>query len=248
MDYQKDFEDGFAQTSMGALHFMHHPGEREKIIFLHGIGSSTRAWTKLVQYLPDDLDVFLIDLLGHGKSDAPTDIEYTVSNQFQALREFIALQNNGDSYIFGHSYGGWIAAYYASQSTSKGIILEDAAGLKEYFDQVVQSGKMEEYKQNLLKSVMAVAGNKEHVFKSIIDSYFEEDQLTRELLVDIKARTKIIWGSNDSISDKSYAEIFLKEIKGSTLNIIEGAEHDAHYTHPKEVSDILLNFVNRTEA
>ena len=125
MDYDKDFEDGFEYTSMGALHFMHHPGTKEKIIFLHGMGANTKVWSKLVQFLPDGLDVFLIDLLGHGKSDAP-EMDYTVSNQFQALREFIAAQNNGNSFIFGHSYGGWIAAYYASQPyTCKGIILED---------------------------------------------------------------------------------------------------------------------------
>jgi pimeloyl-ACP methyl ester carboxylesterase len=247
MDYQNDFEDGFEYTSMGDMHFMHHHGQKEKIIFLHGVGSSTRAWTKLVQYLPDELDVFLIDLLGHGKSDAPTDIEYTVSNQFQALREFIALQNNGDSYIFGHSYGGWIAAYYASQPcSSKGIILEDAAGLKEYFDDITQSGTREEYNQNMLKSVMTVAGNKEYVFKNILEQDFMEDQLTKELLADIKTRTKIIWGSDDQILDKSLAQTFLKEINGSTLDIIEGAGHDSHYTHPKEVSDIIINFMRGT--
>ncbi len=243
MDYNKDFEDGFEYTSLGALHFMHHPGTKEKIIFLHGVGANTKVWSKLVQYLPDGLDVFLIDLLGHGQSDAPQDIEYTVSNQFQALREFIALQNNGDSYIFGHSYGAWIAAYYASQPCGcKGIILEDAAGVAESFAEIPANG-IDEFKSNMLKSMLAINNNKEYVFKNLIDSDFKEDQLTKELLSSISTKTKIIWGSDDKTVDKRYASILNERIKGSTLSIIEGAGHESHYTNPEEVCKIILEFI-----
>ncbi len=243
MDYDKDFEDGFEYTSLGALHYMHHPGTKEKIIFLHGLGANTKVWSKLMQFLPDELDIFLIDLLGHGKSDAPQ-IEYSISAQFQALREFIAMQNNGDSYIFGHSYGGWIAAYYASQPcTSKGIILEDAAGLKESFDSIIKSGKEKEYKEKMLKSVLGLNSNKEYVFKSILDSDFGEDQLTDQVLSNITTKTKIIWGSDDRVLDKSIAQIFQKKIEGSSVSIVDGAAHDAHFTNPKEVSDLIINFI-----
>ena len=244
MDYDKDFEDGFEYTSLGALHYLHHPGTKEKIIFLHGVGSSTKAWKKFVEYLPDELDVFLIDLLGHGESDAP-EIEYNVSNQFQALREFVALQNNGDSYIFGHSYGGWIAAYYASQPCgSKGIILEDSAGVKEHFDSIVESGKEEEYKESMIRSVMMVSGNKEFVFKSMFDADFRgEDQLTAELLSTIKTRTAIINGSDDNLVPKEYAQMLHERINGSSLSIINGAGHEPHYTNPKDVADILMRFI-----
>src|ERR1700719_471209 len=138
MDYERDFEEGYEYTSLGTLHFRRHPGPKEKIIFLHGIGSNMRTYKRLMEFLPAELDIFLLDLLGHGESDAPQ-IDYTISSQFQALREFISLQNNGDSFIFGHSYGGWIAAYYASQATTcKGIILEDSAGAKPFFDDLLK--------------------------------------------------------------------------------------------------------------
>jgi pimeloyl-ACP methyl ester carboxylesterase len=243
MDYTKDFEDGYEYTSLGAIHYMHHPGTKEKIIFLHGVGSNTKAFSKLMQFLPDELDIFLIDLLGHGQSDAP-DIDYTISNQFQALREFIAMQNNGDSYMFGHSYGGWVAAYYATQPCStKGIILEDSAGLKEMFDEIIQSGKKDEYIKNLLNTILKVAGNKEKVFKSILESDFGEDQLTSEVLSKISANTKIIWGSDDKIVDVKFAQVFNNYIKGSSLNIVKGAGHEPHYTNAEEVAKLILGFM-----
>lgn len=245
MDYDKDFEDGYENTSLGAIHFKHHPGAGEKIIFLHGMGSNTKAWSKLVSYLPNDLDVFLIDLLGHGESDAP-DIVYSISNQFQALREFVAMQNNGNSFLFGHSYGAWIAAFYASQSASKGIILEDAAGQKEFFDEIMGSGKAEEYKEKLLNLAMMTNNNKEFVIKNIIDTDFKEDQLDSELLSSITAKTLILWGSEDRVLDKIYADLLSSKIKDSTLKLIEGAGHEAHFSHPKEVSDLLVAFIRES--
>lgn len=244
MNYDRDFEDGFEYTSLGALHYLHHPGAKEKMIFLHGVGSSTKAWKKFVQYLPNELDVFLIDLLGHGESDAP-EIEYNISSQFQSLREFIAKQNNGDSYIFGHSYGGWIAAYYASQPcTSKGIILEDSAGLKEQFDLIKQSGKEKEYRDSMIRSVMMVSGNKEYVFKSMLEADFNgEDELTKEVLSAITTRTAIINGSDDQLVPKEYAQIFHERIKGSSISIINGAGHEPHYTNPEEVAEIMMKFI-----
>lgn len=242
MDYDKDFEDGFEYTSLGALHFMHHPGEGKRIIFLHGIGASTRAWTRLVQHLPDNLDIFLIDLLGHGGSDAPH-IDYTISNQYQALREFMALQNSSDCFMFGHSYGAWLAAYYASQPCScKGIILEDAAGLKENFDSIMEKGA-EEYKEGMLKRLLAAKGNKDYVLKSMLDSDFKEDQLTEVLLSGIKVPTRIIWGSSDEMVDVAYAKILNEHIKGSSLSIVEGASHEPHYTNPEDVCRIILEFI-----
>ncbi len=241
MDYN-DFEDAFEYTSMGALHYMHRPGSGSKMIFLHGLGSNVRAWSRLLPFLPDSLDVTLIDLLGHGKSDAPPEVQYTVSNQFQSLREFIALQNNGDSYLFGHSYGGWIAAYYASQplGSCKGIMLEDPAGLKEYFDGITDR---EAYKDNLFKMVMKVAGNRDYVIRSILDSDFEEDQLTNEILSSINVKAKIIWGSADPINDIKFADSFRGRIKASTLSIVDGAGHEPHFTNPKETCDIIKKFI-----
>lgn len=243
MDYEKDFEDGYEYTSLGAIHFKHHPGTKEKIIFLHGIGSNTRAWKKLVGFLPSELDVSLLDLLGHGESDSPQ-VDYSISAQFQSLREFVALRNNGDSYLFGHSYGAWIAAYYATQPAGcKGIMLEDAAGSKEFFDKQVNEGKEEQYKENLVNLAMMVDGNKEFVIKSIVEAGFREDQLDEKLLSEIHTRTMIIWGAEDKILDKSYAEMFQSRIKGSTLKLIEGAGHDPHYTHAKEVCDLIMQFI-----
>ncbi len=242
-----DFEDGFSYTSLGALHFKHHPGTKEKLIFVHGIGFSTLYWKGLMELLPDDLDVFLIDLMGHGESDAPG-IDYTIHAQFQAFREFIALQNNGDSYIFGHSYGGWVAAYYATQPCAyKGLILEDAAGLSEFFDDLITGGEADKAKQEMLASTLA-EGNKEAVMKDIIYTNFGADALTTKHLSEVSRKCMIIWGSNDNVIPLKYGKMFNDKIKGSKLEIIDGAGHIPHIDHAAKVAALTLDFIGKAST
>ncbi|MDE1855880.1 MAG: hypothetical protein KGH49_01440, partial [Candidatus Micrarchaeota archaeon] len=74
MDYDTDFIDGFTASSLGMIHYKRHKADGKKFIFLHGIGGTTKVWSRLMQFMPDNLDISLVDLLGHGKSDAPEDI------------------------------------------------------------------------------------------------------------------------------------------------------------------------------
>ncbi len=243
MDYEM-FEDGFSHTSLGAIHFKHHPGTGEKLIFLHGLGGTTLVWKRLMEEMPDDLDIYLIDLLGHGESDAP-DIDYTVSAQFQVLREFISLNNNGNSYLFGHSYGAWVAAYYATQPyTCNGLILEDSAGVKEEFEDAASSGTLDSSRAALMKAALEFGAN-EHVLRSILYSNYIEDALDRSMLSNIKQRTMLLWGANDSVVPLKYGMILNSEIKGSALEIINDAGHEPHYEKPKEVADAVSRFVSK---
>lgn len=240
MDHERDFEDGFVRTSLGMVHYRHHAGNGHRMIFLHGLGATMRVWSRLVTFLPDDFDVYLIDLLGHGKSDAPR-IDYTIAVQAQVLREFLEGTGGSDSYVFGHSYGGWIAAHYASQRNAcRGVILEDAAGLKESFD-----GRPDEHRSDLIRAAMAINNNKEYVIRSIVESDYYRNQLTVETLARIDRPAMIVWGSEDKTIDRAFADVFAERIKKSRLEIISGAGHYPHYTHPKEVSEILIDFTTR---
>ena len=121
----ENLEDGYVQTALGKLHYRRHRGERT-IVFLHGFGANMKAFKRLSELLPDQLGFCLVDLLGHGESEAPR-IEYTVGKQAQAVKELLQSLDLQDSYLFGHSYGGWITASIAQGNyKGRGIILEDA--------------------------------------------------------------------------------------------------------------------------
>lgn len=241
MDYDK-LEDGYVQTSLGKLHYKQHEGSKQKIIFLHGFGAILKTWSRLVEQLPEDLGVYLLDLMGHGDSEAP-EITYTLDVQLQAVREFLDEKGLKDSYLFGNSYGAWIAATMAQGNfRGRGIILEDAGGLREYIEDVAKNEGADAYVKRMIKDALQVNAN-EHVAKSIMESRDVASMLTRESLSSIVKPTLIIWGEEDKIVDLKYGRLFSEYIKGSTLEIIKGAGHVPHYTHAGRVKDLLLEFV-----
>lgn len=244
MDYEKDFEEGRIKTSLGSLYYRHHKGGGERLVLLHGFGASTRSFARLVGFLDEKLDVYLVDLLGHGKSDAP-EITYTVKAQADALWEMFEAISVSDFFLFGNSYGGWIAAYYATQYPVKGLILEDAAGLKESFDRIVADGKVQEYKDRLMKSAMMMEGNHETVLRSILDSEFREFELTKERFGDITEPTLILWGEKDQTLPPEIGRLMSERIRNSVFYIIGGGGHTLHYTNPKEVAGQIEAFVDR---
>ncbi|EQD39625.1 esterase [mine drainage metagenome] len=246
MDYDA-LEDRYAQTHFGRMHYKYHKGTGKSIVFLHGLGASTRAWTRLVKALPDNLDIYLVDLLGHGKSDKPH-IDYHIDVQVQFLHDFITAAGIKDPYLFGNSYGGWVAAVYAARYGSiSGLILEDPAGIREYFKDIIDSGNDSDYKKDLLERLLEVNGNDRYVMESILNADMETlGWLDAGILSKITCKSLIIWGSADKVIDVHYSSVLKENIKGSVLEIIDGAGHEPHYTNPDEVAKIIASFIAHT--
>ena len=60
----------------------------------------------------------------------------------------------------------------------------------------------------------------------------------------IKAPTLLLWGSEDKIMPRSYADVFAKGISGPTqIKMIAGAGHLAELDRPAEVARAILDFV-----
>lgn len=242
MDYETDFKSRYLSTPHGKIHYMVHNGEGSSLIMLHGLAANTKTWTRLVQYLPESLDLYMVDLLGHGLSDAPK-IRYTIAVQLSILKELIAQNKINGHFVFGHSYGGWIAAAYAKDNSAMGIILEDSSGLRIFYDNVKHSGHREAQKKEILEKAKMLNLDT-YVAKSIVYDESAEEELVKEDLQRIKSKTLIIWGGDDKAIGPSYARIFNKFISDSELEIIESAKHTPHYTNPRKVSELLLRFIN----
>lgn len=246
MDYQKDFEDGSVETKLGKLHYKHHKGIGATLVFLHGMGGTTLVWKKLMEEMPGDLDIYLIDLLGHGESDAPH-IDYTIEGQVSTIKEFAEKKQLNSFYLIGHSYGGWIATYYTARYDVSGLVIVDGAGLKAAFDQIKLGHREDHYKSAFFKSAMMFAGNHDYVINSILDEDMKgSGQLDDELLGKVKAPTLIVWGSKDPIMSPQIGLMMNVKIKSSVFQLIDGAEHNPHHSNPKDFAAAILRFIAET--
>lgn len=111
-------------------------GSGKPIVFLHGFTGCTENWQPIMNLLPADYLAIAIDLLGHGKTDSPSDLlryhmEYTAEDLSTLLQQIIG----EPIHLVGYSMGGRLALYFATHYPQllKRLTLESASpGLSDY--------------------------------------------------------------------------------------------------------------------
>lgn len=86
-----------------------------------------------------------------------------------------------------------------------------------------------------------------HTVRSVIDVTGQRVSARDRLYLAQEIPTLIVWGDRDRIIPVSHAYAAHELMPGSTLSIIEGADHFVPFESPKEFLDALLNFIDSTE-
>ncbi|MAW82486.1 MAG: hypothetical protein CMI63_19795 [Parvularcula sp.] len=84
----------------------------ETLVFLAGLGGTTRYWKSRIAPLTRSHKIILVDLLGFGESPKPW-IRYSADHHIEALRGTLATL--GPFTIIGHSLGALLAVAYAAR-------------------------------------------------------------------------------------------------------------------------------------
>ncbi len=84
----------------------------ETLVFIAGLGGTTRYWASRLQSIEGRYRVVLVDLLGFGRSPKPW-MQYTVNRQVAALHD--AVRSFAPFTLVGHSLGALIAVAYAAE-------------------------------------------------------------------------------------------------------------------------------------
>jgi len=108
---------------------------KETLICLHGFTSSANDWKKTAEIVDNRFNKIAVDLIGHGKSDAPTEFEqYSPSSMNAQLLDIINHFTKGKVILLGYSMGGRVALSFAInyQDRIKGLMLEStSAGIED---------------------------------------------------------------------------------------------------------------------
>ncbi len=238
MDFE-GFEEGFSDTKNGKVFYLRRKSQGKPMIFLHGIGGNLKTWNKLAPFLPKGLDIYLVDLLGHGRSDAPQ-IEYDVMVQVGMLEELTKSLGLTEPMLFGHSYGGWAAILYSLKQKTAGLIIEDSAGIESQEAEITETEKGDEYMEELITDSVRIGAN-ERVIRSAVGN-FGSHSLTADTMSKVSSRTFLIWGEDDDFVPLKFGREMQAAIKGSDMLIIPGGGHVPHRTKPEIVAGAISRF------
>lgn len=83
-------------------------GEGEPLLFIHGLGSSTRDWEEQLSFFSKHYKVIVFDVRGHGRSSKPSG-PYSISRFATDTKNLLAGLGIASVHVIGISMGGMIA-------------------------------------------------------------------------------------------------------------------------------------------
>jgi pimeloyl-ACP methyl ester carboxylesterase len=128
------FESKTLTTSVSSIHYLvrEHSSSKGTIVLVHGLGTSSSTWVRMLPHLNVSHRIVAVDLPGFGFSTAnPARGFCTLNEHLQALAELIAAESQTPVILVGQSLGGWLCCRYALRSLDRveHLVLIDAAGI-----------------------------------------------------------------------------------------------------------------------
>lgn len=224
-----------------------------KVFIIHGWTFTLDKWTELCDILRNDgLEVVQLHVPGLTE---PSSKAWDIDEYVHWLHKH--LQGETKPNVIGHSNGGRIALTYASyypDALGK-LILIDSAGI--YHGDVFSKTKRGVFKAaaKLGKPLSRVPIAKKVFYKVIgAKDYFVAPEHMKQTmknmlaadkkldLTPIKVPVQLIWGERDASTPISDAHKLQKQLQ-APLQIIPGAGHSPHATHPERIAKIITEFI-----
>lgn len=236
-------------------------GEGNPVILLHGWLASLETMRPIANALSKNFKVYLVDIIGFGKSDLPKN-PLNTDDFGNFLAEFINKLQIEKPILIGHSNGGKtiINAVGRGIVEPNKIVLIDSTGLKpkrkaKYYIKVsfYKTGK---FILNKLPQTKSVKELKEKLFNSVgSNDYKASPQVMREtmkiilnedmteLLPNIKVPTLIVWGTDDTATPISDAKKMNELIPDSGIVEYKDSGHFSYLENLQNFIVVLNEFL-----
>ena len=120
----------FAAINGLKLYYERHGDSGDPLVFVHGYTGDVSDWRLQVEEFAGDFRVLIMDLRGHGRSEAPSDhLAYGVSLMTQDVEALVEAVGFERYHLVGHSMGGAMAQEIALKTPENllSLTLEDTA-------------------------------------------------------------------------------------------------------------------------
>jgi pimeloyl-ACP methyl ester carboxylesterase len=218
------------------------------LVILHGWGQDQSSWKAFSETISSEMPTVVFEFPGFGRQQLLDD-QWGVPEYANWTKEqLIAI--DGPIILLGHSFGGRVASYIASEKPEwlHGLILYGAPCLYRPSRTVKfkilrnklfrKMGISWLYNTTANKDLMVADQNKlGKIFRKVVP--FDQTGL----LPKISVSTLLVWGEHDTAVPLRIAKEMKNVITKSTLVVIERAGHNAHQEKPHLFYGIIKNFI-----
>ena len=210
-------------------------GQGSPLFLLHGYAQSSHAWRDHVKHYSDEYQVFLVDLTGHGKSDAFTE-KLSIKKVAEDLNSLIQHLKLDKINAFGFSFGGDVLYQLAliNPSVIESMVTIGSVGswsIKDY-PEIEQSFTYENAKDYLWIKGAHSSDEQVRIMFEQFTNY--SVRMSNTDLKQIKSKVLIVTGDNDQGVPLEEVIRSRKYLPNSELWIIPNTGHGGHDGENKE--------------
>ena len=253
------FESKMLKGTVSTIHYLvrEHSHPKGTVVLVHGLGTSSSTWVRMLPYLNLPHRIVALDLPGFGFSTADSVRGFcTLSDHVEALSELIDAVTETPIILVGQSLGGWLCCRYATHSSERveHLVLIDTAGV--YYPGV----------ENLrdLFTLTSVSDTRRLLnalwyqypwyFKPFAGSIYRElgarrmnelvasigfDDFLGEELSRLTMPVDILWGKQDGVTSTKSVDALQKSVPHSIVHLIDHCGHVPQLECPEELALIL---------
>jgi pimeloyl-ACP methyl ester carboxylesterase len=239
------------------------PAGGPAVILVHGLGGRAEDWWNVAPVMAKaGFRVYMLDLLGFGRSQQPADFSYSVRDQAAVVVDFMDALGVKQADVAGWSMGGWIIQLIASDHPERvsRLILIDSVGLniKPKWDTNLfvptSPQELDELDALLMpnppqiphfiaRDYLRIFRRNGWVIKRALATMMTAQDVTDNLLPQLKMPVLIIWGSLDQIAPVDQAQTMHHLVPQSQLLLIPDCGHMVPVQCSAELDSTALKFI-----
>lgn len=234
-----------------AGHRLHYftTGTGSPLVLIHGYGVSGHIWQRVLPYLAQEHQVFVVDLPGYGRSRLAGQQPWRLREMAPLLAMWLRGMNLSSVHLMGQSMGGAIAIHLAASAPEmvKRLVLVSAAGipLQTTLPTLIARSTHSFFQRCNGRYPLALARDllrsRLHLFwqgaLEMIDSDFRAE------LAAITAPTLIIWGEHDVLLPISLGYRLHEALPHATFITVPNSGHRPMLSQPALLSRMVLEFL-----
>jgi 3-oxoadipate enol-lactonase len=241
-------------------------GTGEPLLFIHGLGSSSRDWVEQVTHFKDDYRVLRVDLRGHGRSGR-SEGPYHIAQFARDVAVLLRRLDADPAHVVGLSMGGMVALQLGADAPQlvRSLVVTNSiadAELQTWHDvwfylsrrTAVQLLGMRRVGQ-LIARKLFVKPDQEHLRREFVERWSKNDKQAYLWSIDaimgwsiwdrlpqISARTLLVAAEHDytPVSEKTR---IVAEMPEAELAVVEDARHALPVEKPAAFNAVVEEFL-----
>lgn len=242
-------------------------GAGPPLLLIHGLMASGEMFAPILEALARQHRLIVPDLRGHGRSRGLPP-PYTTAQMALDLSRLLDDLGIGSTAVLGYSQGGAVAQQLALDDPGRCSrlvlactyafnmaslreriegrlvpLLISVIGMKGFTNLVVSVGLRHVSRERVALVTRVIASQDRHRMVEAWRAAMAFD--SRPRLAEIRCPTLIVAGSNDAAVPLHHAQMLRDRISGSTLVVIDGADHALLWVRPEEFAEIVERFLEQ---